>query len=108
MKVLTAIVLGLLALTPVGCESHQAKLTRLQKESQDLDAQYRRECFDTYAESSGAGVNDALHGSAPSPQQKAAMERRASEQQARINSPHCQDLAKRQKAAAQAWNAALQ
>jgi hypothetical protein len=102
------IVVGLMAFVLGSCESNQARVARLQKASQDLDAQYRRECFDPYSESSGAGVNAALHGPSPSAQQKAEMERNAREQQARINSPHCQELAKRQKEAAQAWNAALQ
>lgn len=108
MKVLSVIFVGLMALVLTSCESNPARVARLQKASQDLDAQYRRECFDPYSEKSGAGVNDALHGSSPSAQQKVDMARKATEQQARINSSHCQDLAKRQKEAAQAWNAALQ
>jgi hypothetical protein len=31
-----------------GCESHQAKVDRIQKEYDNLEAQFRRDCSDTY------------------------------------------------------------
>lgn len=31
-----------------GCESHQAKVDRLQKEYDALEAQFRKDCSDTY------------------------------------------------------------
>ena len=31
-----------------GCESHQAKVDRLQKEYDTLEAQFRKDCSDTY------------------------------------------------------------
>ena len=31
-----------------GCEGHQAKLDRLQREYDDLEAQFRKDCSDTY------------------------------------------------------------
>jgi outer membrane murein-binding lipoprotein Lpp len=31
-----------------GCESHQAKVDRLQKEYDSLEAQFRKDCSDTY------------------------------------------------------------
>ena len=35
-------------LTLAGCESHQAKVDRLQKEYDALEAQFRKDCSDTY------------------------------------------------------------
>jgi outer membrane murein-binding lipoprotein Lpp len=34
--------------TLAGCESHQAKVDRLQKEYDALEAQFRKDCSDTY------------------------------------------------------------
>ena len=31
-----------------GCESHQAKVDRLQQQYNDLEAQFRKDCSDTY------------------------------------------------------------
>ena len=35
-------------LTLAGCERHQAKVDRLQKEYDALEAQFRKDCSDTY------------------------------------------------------------
>ena len=35
-------------LTLAGCEGHQAKVDRLQKEYDALEAQFRKDCSDTY------------------------------------------------------------
>jgi len=44
LTMLTAASLQILA----GCEGRQAKVDRLQKEYNDLEAQFRKDCSDTY------------------------------------------------------------
>ena len=37
-----------IALVTVGCENHQAKIDALQKEYDDLEAQFRKDCSDAF------------------------------------------------------------
>lgn len=108
MKALSSVMLALIVIASTGCESRQQKAARLEKIADDLEKQYRQDCFDPYGKSSGAGVKEALHSSRSTPEQKTDVTEKAREQEARVNSAHCKDLAARKKEAAQAWNAALQ
>ena len=93
--------------TLTGCESKQAKATRLEKVANDLEAQYREDCFDPNKPEGADAVNNALRGAPPSAQGKAAAIQRDRDEQARIASPHCQDLKTKKTTAGQEWAAAL-
>jgi hypothetical protein len=93
--------------TLTGCENKQAKATRLEKVANDLEAQYRKECFDPNKPEGADAVSNALRGTPPSAQDKAAAAQRDRDEQARIASPHCQDLKTKKTAAGQEWAAAL-
>ena len=95
------------SLATTGCEGKQEKAARLEKIADDLEQQYRQDCFDPYAESSGQGVSEALHGTGQTAPRNGQQNQNMREQQAKVNSPHCQDLKARKTAASQAWNAAL-
>lgn len=103
--IVTSIIIATLWIA--GCESNQEKATRLGKIANDLERQYRRECFDPSQSENASSINNALLGKAPTAQEKAEAEQQARAQETRIASPHCQDLKARKTAAGQAWAAAL-
>ncbi len=97
--------IGAFALT--GCESKQAKATRLGKAANDLEQQYRKDCFDPFKGDSSNAVSDALLGKDSSAQDKAAAVQHQRDEQARIASPYCQELKAQKTAAGLAWASAL-
>ena len=105
-KIIVAVFLiGIIALT--GCESKQVKAAQLGKVANDLEQQYLQDCFDPFKGDSSNAVSNALMGSDPSTQEKAAAAQHQRDEQARIASPYCQELKAKKTAAGQAWAAAL-
>ena len=105
-KIIAAVFfIGVFTLT--GCESKQAKATRLGKVANDLEQQYRKDCFDPFKGDSSNAVSNAMLGTDPSAQDKAAAAQHQRDEQARIASPYCQELKAKKTAAGLAWASAL-
>lgn len=101
-----ATVLIVVILAASGCESRQERAVRLGKAANDLEQQYRKECFDPSQSEDADAVGNALRGVRPSAEDKATFARKQQEERARIASPQCRDLKARKTAAGQEWAAA--
>jgi hypothetical protein len=80
-----------------GCESGQKKVSRLQSAYDAVDAQYRKDCDDSWSSSDPQQAAKVLHGQSMSAAENAAFQQREKERANRIAGPHCQEIDSKRK-----------
>jgi hypothetical protein len=90
MKPLIPIAALLACLAFAGCKSKEQKQQELAAQTQAVNEQLQKDC-PKFDEKDNTGVQAAL-GQRPTPAQQAAAQQRQRDIQAKLNTPHCQEL----------------